>query len=355
MLAVLCGLLAGTANVQAAWLPDPVPGVMGNSLEYGNFYVYSLAYLSNIASKQPGYTQNSDPFIVKSTPGAIKDDVVVATGAAGNPVNTNFSGMDNAYSTPSGASGSPYFQTSDSEPAPNDGSSWDTVGKWNSSIDAMRSYLGDQEFVFYFNLNQENSGDNVAGLARAQDLLAWARISLEDSTGVNDAIHFYVSEVITSPPADPGKVAPDTSVSVDGPVANPAAPGFDNTDPKWAYVHGAIAVDPVTGFFVDYGPGGPGLDTINQNLGADQAAFALYNPLLSSLIKNSDMYDRISWDIKFSGLNNGYEQVFVLATTVGGPPPPPIPEPASVVCWALLGCCVMGAPLYRKVRARCAR
>src|SRR5258707_1109777 len=50
---------------------------------------------------------------VQSSPGQIDDCIVVATGANGTGVTTNFAGMDNAYSTPNGTGGSPYFRTGD--------------------------------------------------------------------------------------------------------------------------------------------------------------------------------------------------------------------------------------------------
>lgn len=367
---LMCGILAlGLPSANAAWLPTPNPGADGNSLQYGNFYVYSLAYLSNIASKDPDYKKNSDPFIVDSSPGRIANDVVVATGVTGNPQNQNFSGMDDAYPTPSGVSGAPYFQTSDSEPGSLGNSGdvnglngpWDTKGTWSSSIQDMRSFLGGQELVIYFNLNEDSSGTDPAGLARAQDLLAWARISLEDSTGTNDSLHFYVSKVVTPLPIPgfvPG-VEPDPTAQPgdSGPVADPDDNDpldgdgvFNKDDERWAYVHGEIAVNKSTGFFENYGPADSTQDEIDQNLGADQAAFALYNEQLSNLVKSSSKYDRITMDIKFAGLSNGFEQVFIRPTEIDDTQP--IPEPASLLCWALLGCCALGARVVRRRKMR---
>lgn len=52
-----------------------------------------------------------DESYIASGPGQIQDLIVVGTGAAGKPVNTNFAGMDNAYATLSRVGGEAFFQT----------------------------------------------------------------------------------------------------------------------------------------------------------------------------------------------------------------------------------------------------
>ncbi|MEZ0186611.1 MAG: hypothetical protein AB9Q23_09540 [Candidatus Reddybacter sp.] len=78
---------------------------------YGDANSYSLPILQEfVAVESPG---PGNPYYVKSTPGAIKDLVVVATGANGGPVTTNANGMDKAYDTPNGAMGASFYTTTD--------------------------------------------------------------------------------------------------------------------------------------------------------------------------------------------------------------------------------------------------
>ena len=74
-------------------LPTPT---VSNSISFGDALNYSLPILG---------------LDVNSTPGQISDCIVVATGASGQPVTTNFAGMDNAYATPSGTGGPTYFRS----------------------------------------------------------------------------------------------------------------------------------------------------------------------------------------------------------------------------------------------------
>ena len=79
---------------------------------YGDFYTYSLPIPAWRYSLQfGGGVGPGNPYYVDSTPGSIKDDVVIATGANGVPVNTNVAGMNDAYQTPNGNGGLPYFST----------------------------------------------------------------------------------------------------------------------------------------------------------------------------------------------------------------------------------------------------
>ncbi len=282
---------------------------------------------------------------------------MIATGASGTPIYQNFAGMDDAFSTPSGNGSANYFATG-SAPEPNPTGSWDNAvapNTWDASISSLRTYLNGSDFVFYFNLNENNSGaDALAGLTEGQDMLAWARVSLIDVDGNQSPLYYYVSQVVSSPPAAPGTLPPNTSVFDAGPQEVINGAGWSNTDPRWAYVHGAITVwdkpgDPLDGTFKHYGAafgGEADAKTINQNLGADQAAFALYNPDLSDYITGATAsgYDRVSFDIKFSGIVNGYEQVFVLPTRFQ---PGVVPEPTSVAVWSLLGLVAL-VPLWRK-------
>jgi hypothetical protein len=344
-------------------LPNPVtppttPG--GNALVFGNFYVYSLGFLLNETGNQV--------FNVQSSPGQISDDVVILTGAGGTPVNTNFPGMDNAFSAPSGTGGAPFFRTAD-----NQISSGMPInpGVWTTSTSAMKSFLGGSQLAFYFNLNQENAGSNPTNIAPggttapAQDLLAFGRVTL--SGGGNTPISFYLTSLNVNSLVG-SFTAPNGTVSAtlnNGPQANPALAGFNpppdpitglpaSGDTNWAYVHGAITVDKTTGTFIHFGPptaaDGNNAVAVNQNLGANQAAFAMYNPQLSGLVTGAipNTYTTMTVDVELSGLDNGYEQLFILPTQVA--PGAVTPEPASLVVWGVLGAVMIGVPIWRRRR-----
>jgi hypothetical protein len=78
--------------------------------------------------------------------------------------------------------------------------------------------------------------------------------------------------------------------------------------------------------------------TVNQNLGASQAAFALYSSLLQQALLSGD-YDKMSVDARLAALDNGYEQIVIFSALS-------IPEPITLMMFAagLLGL----AGLYRR-------
>ena len=93
-------LLAVSAMVGAG-LAGPAQAALDLSgaghVTYGDANSYALQ-VNGVAA---GSTGPGSLYYVNSTPGAIKDLIVVATGASGGPVNTNVAGMDNALPTPS--------------------------------------------------------------------------------------------------------------------------------------------------------------------------------------------------------------------------------------------------------------
>jgi hypothetical protein len=364
--AIGVGLCGTGAFAAIQTLPDPITGPgtpTGNVLVEGNFYSYSLGFLLN-------RTGNS-AYNIQSSPGQIADDVVLATGAGGTQVNTNPTGMDPAYQMPSGTGGSPFSTTATGQLYQNTPPI--NPGVWTSSVSAMNTFLAGHQLAFYFNLNQENAGANPTNIgpptagspngtpASAQDLLGWARVTL---TGAGQT---PVSYYLTSPTASsfflPGVPLPGGVVSNtldNGPVADPSNPNFSPPpnpltgglgDPRWTYAPGQVTVDKTTGDLLHFGPP-TATDTnyavVNQNLGANQAAFAFYSPDLNAKLQ-SGLYTTITVDFSLSGQDNGYEQLFILPTDVGGPAV--IPEPTAFVIWSLLGLVSIGATVYRRRRA----
>ncbi len=338
----LSGLGAAHATMQSFTpLPTPDCGLTqaNNCIQYGDFSVYSLALLyaqETYATTGTIPTTNpnpGDPFYVASSPGELGNNgyIVYGTGTNNNNVVTNGAGtlIDNAQEQPSGSGGGtapPYVTGTSTETAPT--FSGDLNTSWDGTLSAIRSELGqgsdpNGQFVIYFNLN-ETGNDGLAGI----DLLSWLHLSIVDSTGTNPTQDFYLT-------GSPGSTtAPD--------VAN-------NSDPNWVYVHGTICVSATAGF-LGYGPctaaqTSLGGRDINQNLGANEAAFALYNADLSNLVLNNTGYDLIRANWQLSNINNGYEQEFSALAPVGNN----IPEPNTVMLLGL-GLTVLG--FGRRLRSR---
>jgi len=299
---------------------------------------------------------------IQSSPGQISELVVVATGANGLPVNTNFSGMDNAYSTPTGVSGSNFFSTGTStDPGQVSVFSGDQGATWDTSLSALQTYLNDEEMVFLFNNNNLNGGN-------LQSLAAWMQVTVTNALGAdigtfdftnNAGAYALVSEggggTFTG---DPTAYTSDGS----GPLIG------DNTGTDYVLSGGPICIDtdtspptPVSCKLADGTPNpiadeGP----INHNLGADNAAYAVVAPELNMLLGglfdsafNLDDYT-MSIDLHLGcnagfgsaneeictgaisgfgkNINNGYEQLFIATATLD--PNTQVPEPGTLLLLA---------------------
>ncbi len=321
----LCVFVIG-GNLSRASIVLP-PTNAGLSELNGDFHSYSLGLLAELFGKS---------FEVQSSPGQIADGIVIMTGASGGPVNDNPSGMDDAFPTPSG-NGSPDFFETSSTADPSGNPSVDVAGRWDADVAAIRTFLAGGQLVFFFNLNEQNATDGQ-GLLYSQDELGWARLDLIDAQGILATKTFFVSAA-----DDPSTLADELALglaasAIGAPDPNGPGASLPGLDPQWSYIHGTITVAS-DGTFLHYGPFNGtepfGAKEINQNLGANLAAFALYNKELSDLVNDPlSGYDRISIDIKLARLNNGYEQAFILPmVTVGTEVPPQVPELSSLLTW----------------------
>src|SRR5205085_5075795 len=128
---------------------------------------------------------------VPSSPGQIQDCIVIATVSGGQNLNQNPVGADNAYPTPNGTGGLPYFSTGDpsTQPSPNGSFAGQTNYTWDISVSALRSYLGGKNMIIAFNHNQTNSGSTID-----QNLAIWAQVTLKNSS-TGAAVYFYASSV----------------------------------------------------------------------------------------------------------------------------------------------------------------
>jgi PEP-CTERM motif len=347
--------LSGLPQAQAINLPSGSCSVSGSCLTYGDFNVYSMAFLN----VQAGYgaPNGNDPYNVQSSPGQISDGVVFGTGASGTGLYENFSGMNNAYETPSGNAVSFSTGGTPSATAVNSGSSVapppisNPNGTWNADISALHNFLagpnGGGDFTPYFNLNEtKNGADTLAGI----DLLIWVHMFVDNGLASTDAGYLHKDFYLWGNPLEFGGNGTNTTSAV-GPNANNLNNlAADQTayDKQWAYVHGTICADNATGTVLGFGPctagqKAAGGSDIDQNLGANNAAFAVYNKELNDIIKGApSLYTAFHMDWRMSAEDNGFEQGFLANNTKFSdtpPPPPSVPEPFTL---ALLGLGLLG-------------
>lgn len=305
-------------------LPDPTIGI--NAAQYGDFYSYSLpllAYRHDLAFG--GGVGPGNPFYIDSSAGQIKDYIVVATGSSGGPVNTNFAGMDNAYATPSGVGGNPAFYTNTGDSSgygvadPDQVAAFagDSENSWDARVSSIMDFLGGEELVVFFNNNQINSCEDHS----CQELFAAAQIRLVSDDGLSEVYFDLLNNGGLGPIF--GFMGGDTGNYTS---AGPWGDDFDD------YVRsgGQVCVNADASMFVDCDA--PGAELFNHNLGANQAAYAIWSPELMAALR-SGLYDVMQVDIRMRDLNNGYEQIFIgrMAST----PPHEVPAPAALLIMAI--------------------
>lgn len=328
-----CGTVAGT-----------------NCLVFSDFTVYSLALL-NLQAGNKNFTPQS-PFYVSTNGTDLQNSLVVGTGVGGAAlINSDVlpgGVVDDAFSTPNVAGGGTTNFLMNAGTANTQGSAIpnNSINTWDVKVSSLLSYLNGGQLGFFFNLNQTNT---TSYLNNPQDALGWLAVTLSDSTGVHQSRTFYLNGnncngvlgAPNSPNCDPTQ----------GYAQNPANNNGENvilpnpTD-KWAYIHGQICASP-QGAVVGFGACAQGdkVDiTVNQNLGASNAAFALYSDALQQWLLSGD-YDKMSVDMRMAAENNGYEQLIIQALN--------IPEPITLMTFGagLLGLTGLAGLRRRKPKA----
>ena len=351
--AVLGVALACSAPASAAViLPAPncgtVPGT--NCLQFQDFTVYSLALLNFQAGAGP--IGPNDPFAVSTNGIALQNALVVGTGVGGqgsiNSDQVPGGNADNAYGTPSAQGGgiTNFVPNAGNQGAQGGNIPGNTSGTWDINISALNTYLNGGSLNFFFNLNQTNS-KTTTYLNNPEDALGWMEVTLRNSTNQN-SVSFWLDGnacngqvgVPNSPNCDPTQSV-SQSISPGNSDILPADPLHD----EWANIHGQICVSPAGGV-VNFGACAKNdhvNSTVNQNLGANDAAFGLYSATLQSAL-NSGLYDVMSIDFRMAALTNGYEQLLIFA---GNRVPTDVPEPLTIT---VFGAGLAGVALWRRRR-----
>ncbi|MEF8711975.1 MAG: PEP-CTERM sorting domain-containing protein [Accumulibacter sp.] len=341
-------------------------------IQHGDALVYSMP----VANYQFGFNTNTGPYAISSTPGAIKDLTVIATGATGKPVTENVPGVDNAYETPN--AGLPYFYPNAGNlNTPNaNGASIANNGAntWDASLSALKGILGSDQMVFFFNNNQVNSGG-----AADQTLAIWARIWITDAGGNNVGVAYELTnddskyDLTTQGGGGTFLGDPTTYTAPGAGASNPSSVAPGTTDflmagGQYCVATGGILPLPVP---VPCGSdptavGGTTISApINHNLGADHVAYSVIVPELNAALAGlfSTVTDAalanytLHLDVRMgcydttitssppgvspwmssayangngTCLNNGYEQLFMGTAIVGSV----IPEPQTLALLA---------------------
>jgi len=331
----------------------PFPGSCGtvagtNCLVFDDFTVYSLALLNFQAGYGP--VTAGDPYDVSTNGIALQNALVVATGVGGSgAINTDqISGghVDNAFDTPNSQGSGLQNFVMNSTNAGTQGAAipGNTTATWDVTVADLNTYLNGGKLTFFFNLNQTNSNVTTY-LNNPEDALGWLEVTLTNST-TGAAVHFWLDgNACNGVIGLPGSTNCDPTQAYAQNNANNTILPVDPLHDEWAYIHGQICVSDqgaVLGFGSCQSLGIQG-NTVDQNLGANDAAFALYSDPLNTLL-HSGLYDVMSVDLRMAALDNGYEQLLIYSSNAI---PQQVPEPLTLT---IFGAGLAGVALWRRRR-----
>lgn len=388
---VAAAMMAAMAYHPAAAAPiDPNdPALQPFVIQQGDFSTVSLNYAGAFTSVDT---------VVKST------DIQVWV--LDNANTNNGAGIDAAYKSPTGTPTNPpseyYFQpgltatdgagcTPSCNTFPDPGGAGqftgDTAVTWDANITDLNTALNGESAVFYFFMNEVGQGTDI--LFPGTDELAWAKVTLHDNDGVLPDEIFYLTNDMALTLAngapdptlgtcnvDPGQPYSGNpadcgnNVASSDPTINQNGTDFaDNADERYTYVSGFFCTSS-TGVLLHYGRCDSQTDPagsvdIENNLGNNQAGFAVYNAELSAIIANNGCvtggcYDVLQGEVLLSMTDNGFESIGIAGngtTPVINPncsptAPCDVPEPGSP---AMLGAgliALSGAMWWQRRRRR---
>lgn len=369
LLLVCVGL---SRSASALIFPDPTVGVF--ALQYGDFYSYSLPVLDaffpdpadpNFPLAPPdGPTLTGGDYYRVVSPGPNEDAIVIYTKLGREPdqpvsgVPDNPAGMDDAYTSVTGAGNTSFSTGAMTDPAPpytGPGSSdpafaGDSPDYWDAQLGALIAWLDDPDYtehdlIFYFMNNQVNSTE--VGFSE-QNLFGWGQIIIEDTTGdALDPLYFDFTDVWTL--NDPTLYS--NATRGDGGGAGPQNDYTSPATPGDFVLSGGYVCFDAAGNLVPC-DGSEAL-RLAHNLGENAAAYAIYSPEINADLRDwfATGYDIMRIDMRLEALNSGGEWLWMdRATLLPPPPPPPIPEPATMLLFGtgLIGLAAFGRKKFKK-------
>jgi hypothetical protein len=202
---------------------------------------------------------------------------------------------------------------------------------WDADVSALQAAVGDGNGLVFFFANNETGDD---GTLEGQDLLAWVRICLTNTTSGAEECFTLSGETVNG---ESGLLNGFGDAQIDG-----VTDILPTADDIWAHVHSDLCVaDGTTGgtFSGQVIPGkcqdiGVNGTSINNSLGQNEGTFALVSDALNAAFLSGD-YNLLTIDGRGAFLNDGGDLFWIgSGAPLICPPTNPecglVPEPGSL-------------------------